>query len=160
MQDLEHILQRQKYLENLNPEFIRFIVGCASNVRFKTNDYIFHEGEEAKHFYIIRKGLVVIQMPLIAGKTPTIQSLGENDILGWSWLFPPYHWHFSAFVKKDTRAIALDGECLRNKCEQNHELGFELMKRFSHIVNQRLQSAREQILDIYTQTSRYANINS
>ncbi len=160
MEDLERILTQQKFFENLNPAFIQFIVGCASNIRFKANEYIFHEGEEAKHFYIIRDGIVVIQMPLIAGKILTIQSLGKNDIIGWSWLFPPYHWHLNAVVKKDVRAIVLDGECLRNKCEQNHDLGYEMMKRFSYIVDQRLRAAREQVLDMYAHTSRYASVNA
>jgi hypothetical protein len=75
--------------------------------------------------------------------------LGEGEILGWSWLIPPYNWHFDARAVELTRAIALDGKCLRNKCEQDHDLGYELLKRFAHIMEQRLQATRLQLLDVY-----------
>ena len=76
-------------------------------------------------------------------------TLGEGDILGWSWLMPPYHWQFHARAVEVTRAIALDGKCLRTKCEQNHDLGYELLKRFCHIIERRLEATRLQLLDVY-----------
>jgi len=78
-----------------------------------------------------------------------IETLEEGDILGWSWLIPPYLWRFDARIVEPTRAIALDGKCLRMKCDENHDLGYELLKRFAHIVTQRLQATRLQLLDIY-----------
>jgi len=78
-----------------------------------------------------------------------VSTLGEGEILGWSWLLPPYQWRFHAHAVDDTRAIALDGKCLRNKCEQNHDLGYELLKRFYRIIDQRLEAARFQLLDVY-----------
>ena len=78
-----------------------------------------------------------------------IQTIDEGDVLGWSWLFPPYVWHFDVKAVELTRAIAMDGECLRNKCEEDHELGYEIMKRFSHVMVNRLSATRLQLLDIY-----------
>jgi CRP-like cAMP-binding protein len=79
----------------------------------------------------------------------TIETLGEGDLLGWSWLFPPYRWQFDALAIEAVRAIAMDGKCLREKCEKDHDLGYDLMKRFSRIMTLRLQAARLQLLDIY-----------
>jgi CRP-like cAMP-binding protein len=78
-----------------------------------------------------------------------VETLGEGDILGWSWLIPPYNWHFDARAVELTRAIALDGKCLRTKCEADHDLGYELLKRFTNIMEQRLEATRLQLLDIY-----------
>ena len=75
--------------------------------------------------------------------------MGPGQILGWSWIISPYKWHFEARALEDVRAIALDGECLRNKCEEDPKLGYEMLKRFSHILEQRLQSTRMQLLDVY-----------
>ena len=70
-------------------------------------------------------------------------------LLGWSWLFPPYQWHFDARALELTRTTALDGQCLRIKCEEDHELGYRLGQRFAHVMMQRLQATRLQLLDVY-----------
>jgi CRP/FNR family cyclic AMP-dependent transcriptional regulator len=79
----------------------------------------------------------------------TIETIEAGEVLGWSWLFPPYRWHFSARVVEPTRAIALDGVCLRSKGEADHDLGYELVKRVAQIMMQRLQATRLQLLDVY-----------
>ena len=79
----------------------------------------------------------------------TVQTIREGEILGWSWLIPPYRWRFDAKAADLTRAIALDGKCLRTKSEEDHDLGYELMKRFAGIIVERLESARLQLLDVY-----------
>ena len=78
-----------------------------------------------------------------------IQTLGEGEVLGWSWLVAPYRWRFDARVVEAVRAIALDGKCLRGRSEEDHDLGYELMKRFAQVMEQRLQAARLQLLDVY-----------
>jgi len=78
-----------------------------------------------------------------------ILTLGEGEILGWSWLFPPYQWKFSARALEDTRAFAADGKCLREKAERDHALGYELLKRFARVVEERLEATRLQLLNVY-----------
>ena len=78
-----------------------------------------------------------------------IRSREAGEILGWSWLVPPYRWHFDARAVELTRAIALDGKCLREKCEEDHDLGYEVMRRFVVIIAQRLEETRLQLLDVY-----------
>jgi hypothetical protein len=79
----------------------------------------------------------------------TIETIGEGEVLGWSWLFPPYRWQFDAQAVGLVRAIAFDGRCLRGKCEEDHDLGYWLMQRFAQVMSQRLQATRLQLLDLY-----------
>jgi len=149
MRSLQSVLEKHKFFEGMETSYLELITGCASNVRFKTGELIFREGEIANHFYIIRQGEVALEIPVPGRGSITTQTLGEADVLGWSWLYPPYRWFLNARALESVRAIALDGECLRTKCDEDPRLGYELMKRFSYIVMQRLQATRLQILDIY-----------
>ena len=149
MRTLEPYLAEHPFLKGLEPQHLKIIVGCASNVRFDAGQYILREGEEANNFYIIRHGIVAVELFAAERGTITIQTIGEGEILGWSWLIPPYHWRFDAKAVELTRAIALDGRCLRTKCEKDHDLGYELLKRFAHVITQRLEATRLQLLDVY-----------
>ncbi len=149
METLEPILAAHSFLKGLEPHYIQLVVGCASNVRFNPDQFIFREGEEADQFYVIRHGKVAVEVFTPERGPLIIDTLGEGDILGWSWLLPPYQWHFDARAIELTRAIALDGKCLRTKCEQDHDLGYELLKRFAHVIEERFEATRLQLLDIY-----------
>jgi len=149
IQTLEPILATHPFFKDLNPRYLQLIVGCAANVRFEAGQFIFREGDDANQFYLIRHGSVRLEV-FVPGRGPLIiQTLGEGDVLGWSWLFPPYRWVFDARAMTLTRAIALDGACLRRKCEDDHELGYELVKRFAQIIMEQLQATRLQLLDVY-----------
>lgn len=150
MQTLEPILAEHPFFKGLKPEYLQFITGCASNVRFDTGSYIFHEGEDASQFYLIREGKVALELFAAQHGPITIETIEAGEVLGWSWLFPPYRWHFSGHVFEPTHAIALDGKCLRAKGEENHDLGYELMKRVAQIMMERLQATRIRLLDIYS----------
>ena len=79
-----------------------------------------------------------------------IQTLTAGHVLGWSWLFPPYYWHFDARALEPTRAIFFYGTRLREECEQDPDLGYALMKRVTQVLINRLQATRRQILDSYS----------
>lgn len=149
METLKQLLVEHPFLKGLEERYIDLLVGCASNVRFNANQYIFRENQEAEQFFIIRKGKVALQLNAPGRGTIIIGTIAEGDILGWSWLFPPYHWHFDAKALDTTLALALDGKCLRTKCESDHDLGYELLKRFSPIIENRLEATRLQLLDVY-----------
>ncbi|MBZ5679616.1 MAG: cyclic nucleotide-binding domain-containing protein [Acidobacteriia bacterium] len=150
MENLERIISEHPLFAGLEPRYTTLLVSCASNVRFEASTYIFKEGEEANEFYLIRAGRVALEIFAPQRKPIIVETLSEGDILGWSWLLPPYHWKFHAQAIQVTRAIALDGKCLRTKCEQNHDLGYEVLKRFAQIVERRLEATRIQLLDIYS----------
>jgi CRP-like cAMP-binding protein len=153
METLEPLLAAHPFFKGLESKHLKLIVGCASNVVFNQGQFIFREGEDANQFCIIRQGKVVIEtFSPIKGAIP-IHTLREGDVLGWSWLVPPYKWHFDARAYELTRAISLDGRCIREKCETDHDLGYELMKRFSMVVTERLEATRLQLLDLYGNNS-------
>jgi len=149
METLKPILEAHPFFKELKPEFLDFIVGCASNVRFKEGETILREGEPADKFYLIRQGKVAIEISATPQRSITIQTISNGEILGWSWLIPPHRYRFNARALEDTRAIALDGKCLRGKCEENHELGYELLKRLANVFTQRLEETRRQLINIY-----------
>jgi CRP/FNR family transcriptional regulator, cyclic AMP receptor protein len=150
METLERIITEHPFFAGLESSYTSLLVGCASNVRFQKGAYVFKEGGVANEFYLIRAGQVALEVFAPQRKPIIVSTLGEGDILGWSWLLPPYQWKFHAQAVEDTRAIALDGKCLRTKCEQNHDLGYELLKRFAQIMERRLVATLLQLLDVYT----------
>jgi len=149
MQTLERSLIEHPFLTDLPAPHLETVLGCVSNVRFEPGSVVFREGEEANHFYLIREGKVALQIHSPRRGPLTILTLGNGEILGWSWLFPPYHWKFSAQAIQPTRAFAVDGRCLREKAERDQTLGYELLKRFSHVVEQRLEAMRLQLVNVY-----------
>ncbi len=148
-QTLDRVIAQHPFFEDLESCHLALLVHCAINVRFDAGKYILREGEEANQFYLIRHGRVSIEISPPQPNPIVVDTLGEGEILGWSWLLPPYHWKFNARAAGAVRAIALDAKCLRLKCEQNHDLGYELLKRFSQVMNRRLDAARIQLLDVY-----------
>lgn len=149
LQTLEPILAEQPFLKNLGREHLKLLVGCASNTRYEVGQYLLRESEEANQFFIIRHGRVAIEISAPDRGPIIIETIGEGDVLGWSWLVSPFHWRFDARAAELTRAIVLDGKCLRDKCEKDHDLGYELLSRFLHVIERRLQATRFQLLDIY-----------
>jgi CRP/FNR family cyclic AMP-dependent transcriptional regulator len=149
METLERILSAHPFFQNLDPRHLALLVGCAANVRFHAGQFLFRTGEEANQFFLIREGRVALEIAT-PGRSPlTLETLGEGEIIGWSWLIPPHYWMLDARAVEPLHALALDGKCLRTKCEADHDLGYELLKRFAHIMEQRLQAARLQLLDVY-----------
>ena len=143
------LLVHHPFFQDLAPHYLQLLVSCAKNVRFEAGQYLFREGEPANQFYLIRHGIVALEIFTPERGALTIQTLGEGDVAGWSWLFPPYHWHFDARATTLVRAIALDGVCLRTKSEEDKELGYALVMRFARVMMERLQATRLQLLDVY-----------
>ena len=149
METLEPILAQHPFLKGLAEHHLELLVGCASNVRFEPGTFIFRDGGPADHFYIIRQGKVAVEIHAPGRGPITIETLEDGDVLGWSWLIPPYQWHFDSRAIALTRAIALDGKCLRTKLDQDHHLGYEMMKRFADIMVQRVEATTLQLLNVY-----------
>jgi CRP/FNR family cyclic AMP-dependent transcriptional regulator len=149
VENLERILAAHSFFKGMEEIYLPLFVDCASNVRFEAGEYIFREGGEANQFYLIRHGRVAVEVSTPERGSVIIQSLGEGDVLGWSWMMPPYRWHFDARAVELTRAIALDGRCLRERSESDHDLGFQLMKRAAQVMEERFQATRLQLLDVY-----------
>lgn len=149
MNNLAPLLAEHPFFNGIAERDLELLAGCASNVVFQADATIFKEGEPADIFYLVRFGRVAVEIFAPGTGALTIQTLGEGDVLGWSWLFPPYRWQHDARALELTRALAFDGACLRRKCDEDPRLGYELMQRFSRIITERLTSARLQLLDLY-----------
>ena len=142
-------LREHPFLRGLNHSQLTLLADCALTARFKAGEVIFREGEEAKQFYLIEKGKVVLESGKDFGEPVVIQTIGPGDLLGWSWMMPPYRWHFTARAVEPTKAIYFMGTILRDYCERDHSLGFELHKRMSEVMMKRLQAARKKMLAIH-----------
>jgi CRP/FNR family transcriptional regulator, cyclic AMP receptor protein len=146
---LEGLLAGHPFFSGMDPRYLELAVGCASNMRFNAGELICHEGQPADTFYLIRAGKIALETHVPGHGGLTVQTLGEGQILGWSWLVPPYNWRFDARAAEMTRAIVFDGKCLREKCERDHELAYELQKRVIAILGEHLDVTRFRLLDVY-----------
>jgi len=149
MEGLERIIMEHPFFAGLQEGFCQLVCGCAENARFEAGQYLFREGEAASKFYLLRHGRVALEIAAPGRGAVTFQTLDAGEIVGVSWLIPPYRWSYDAKALELTRAIAMDAVCLRGKCEEDHDLGYELMKRFVPVLVERLQGTRMQILDVY-----------
>ena len=149
METLERLLAEHPFCQGMEKRHLELLTGCASNVRFDAGQSIFRQGDEANHFYLIRHGKVAIEIHAQERGGIILQTVDEGDVVGWSWLVPPHRWTFDARAVELTRVIALNGECLRKKCEEDHDLGYELLKRFTQVMAERLEAARLQLINIH-----------
>jgi CRP-like cAMP-binding protein len=147
MESLEPILKQHAFFRELPPQYFDLMLGCTTHVVFKAGEVILREGESADKFYLVRSGKIAIYME--KPQEITIQTIKEGDILGWSWLVEPYRNRFSAKAVENTWALALDGKCLREKCEKNSDLGYQLLKRLVNVFVERLEATRLQVINMY-----------
>ncbi len=148
MRTIPHLLNEHPFFAGLPGESIDLVAGCATNIRFRSGQYLFRESEPADTFYVVRHGRVAVE-----ARTPTgsvvIDTTEEGEVLGWSWLVPPYRWTFDARAVGDVRAVRFDGACLRGKCEDDPELGYAFLQRVVPVMSADLHSARLRLLDLY-----------
>jgi CRP/FNR family transcriptional regulator, cyclic AMP receptor protein len=146
---IETLLVENPLFQGLPDADLQMIAGCASNVKLDPGDFLFRDGGAADTFYLLRYGKVSVELFIPGRGAITLRTAGEGDVVGWSWLFPPYRWSHDARALELTRAIAFDATCLRRKCDDDPRLGYDLMKRFAYVVHERLESARLQLVDLY-----------
>lgn len=149
MKTIEDLLGEVPLFRGLERQELALLAGCASNVQCDVGTVLFREGDPADVFYALRHGTVALEMFVPARGAVTIETLEAGEVLGWSWLFPPYRWHFDAKALTAIRATAFDGACLRSKCQEDPELGYDLMLRFAQVLMERLQWTRLRLLDVY-----------
>jgi CRP/FNR family transcriptional regulator, cyclic AMP receptor protein len=142
-QSLYDLIVKQPFLKGLNKDHLRLLAASAMRTTFSAGQLIFQKGDPANRFYLILAGGVLLESSDKDGAIHKLQRLGPGDVLGWSWLFPPYYWHFDAVAAEATDAIFFYGTRLRAECQKNHELGYELMRRVSEVVISRLQTTRQ-----------------
>lgn len=148
--ELEKAIAAHPFLIGMSEHHLALLADCAIRTQFEAEQIIFREGETANRFYLIEHGAVVLEAASGENPAVAIETLHDGDLLGWSWLFPPYVWHFTARATHPTTAIFFYGTVLREYCEKDHSLGFELFKRMSEVMTRRLQNARARLLASYS----------
>jgi len=149
VQTLDELISNSPVFAGLEAAQLELISGCAVNEHFPAGSYLFHEGRPADRFYLIREGAIALEVNVPGHGSHVLETLGEGEVVGWSWLFEPYRWQFDGRAVSSTGVIGFDGACLRGKCDSDHELGYELMRRFAASMLARLQATRLQLLDVY-----------
>lgn len=149
MRTLEEYLPEHPFFAGLDPAVLDLVVGCARNVHLNDGSVLFRTGEAADTFYVVRRGRVGLDVHDPRRGSLTIATLEAGDVVGWSWLVPPYRWLFDARAVAEVSAVSLDGACLRAKCDRDPAVGYALMQRVAQVMYQRLQDARIRLLDVY-----------
>jgi CRP/FNR family cyclic AMP-dependent transcriptional regulator len=149
VENLERVLLEHDFLKGLSDEQASLLVSCVKNARFSAGEFLMREGEPANTFYLLRKGSVAMEAHVPGRGAVQMESLGAGDMLGLSWAVPPYRIQLDARAIEPVVALAFDGACLRRKMEEDHELGFVLLRRLFGAAVKRLERVRLQRIDVY-----------
>lgn len=141
------LIARQDFFRGFSEFHLDMFADSAREMTFAPGEAIMEEGSPANRFYVILEGKVVLGAELEDRGIVPVQTLGPGDDIGWSWLFPPYHMHLSARALSPTRAIFFYGTRLREEAEQDHEFGYQLMKRITEVVMQRLRATQQRLVE-------------
>ena len=147
MKSLNEAIAAHAFSRGMKPEHLAILAEGAKTAQFEAGEKIVREGQPANQFYLIESGRIALEARQRANATVLVQTLQGGDVLGWSWLFPPFVWHFQARALEPTTAIALNGARLLVSADKNPEFGCELMKRVARVVIGRLQATRRQLLE-------------
>lgn len=146
-QSTTEYLSSHEFFSGFNDDILKFLCECSSMHEIKKGQILFRQGENADKFYVLRNGCISIQMPAIMGPNLEIQTLGKDQVLGWSWLIPPFKWSFQAMAEEDSGLLMFDGTAILARCEREPKFGYELLKKFAALMSMRLDAARQKMMD-------------
>ena len=151
---LDGLLDQHPLFAGLPAADLELFARCAWNCRFRAGERLFSAGEPADRFYLLREGRVAVEVFAPNGGALVLETAGPGDVVDGAWLFPPYRWQFDGTAIEPCTALALDGRCIRDHCDDDPRLGYELMKRFAAVVDRRLYAARVRLADLYGHAAR------
>ena len=149
MQTVDQLLAEAPTFTGMSPAHLELIAGCGHNEVFEAGSYLMREGDRADRFYVLRRGRVAMEIFVPQRGALMVETVGPGDLVGWSWLTPPFRVHLDTRVLEEAHALSFDAACLRGKCDDDAELGYELMRRFIPVIVERLQATRVRLLDVY-----------
>lgn len=149
MKDLDKLLAEHPLFAGLGEDMQALVAGCGQNVHVAPGDYLFRTGGPADRFYLVRRGLVALELVGTGGHRLVVDTVRAGGVVGLSWLIPPYRWYLDARAVEPTDAIGLDAACLRAKCDADPRVGYLLLQRVAHEMYGRMQASRLQMLDVY-----------
>jgi len=146
------IVHQHPFFANLPESYSQALLENSSQRIFETNKYLTRQGQPANEFYLLGNGKVSIETVTETNEVVSVQQVGEGEILGLSWLFPPYLWQFDAKAIETTRSLVFDARVLRSMCEQDHEFAFQLMRRYGQLLFERVGSIRQSLIAQHVST--------
>jgi len=149
METMEPILAAHPFCKGLEPRYLKLIVECAARQTFTPGQFLCRDNEEARKFYLIHHGRVAVEIYRARRGPLTVQTIGEGEVLGWLWFDQPYHWHLDARALDLTRVISLDVQGLMDRCNRDHDFGYELMRRYAHHLAVQFRVTKAQLADFY-----------
>ncbi len=145
-QTIRDVLAGNPFFAGLAPQHLDFVAEHATVRRLRQEDVLFAFGDKASSFFLVREGHVSVEVAAIQGPALTLQELGPGAVLGWSWLIAPYRWSFQARATEASEVLEFDGQRILARCEEDAKFGYELLKRFSALMSERLFFARERMM--------------
>jgi CRP/FNR family cyclic AMP-dependent transcriptional regulator len=146
---LEQLIGEHPFFAGFAPEHVALIAGCGVIAHFEPGTYLFQAGLAAKHFFLIRHGAVSLELQPPGREAFRFATAMAGEVVGWSWLIPPYEWQFDARAIDRVRVVQFDGLCLRGKCDADPVLGYAVMKAFAAVLVDRFVDTRLQLIDVY-----------
>ena len=146
-QSTTEYLSTHEFFSEFSDDDLKFLCECSSMREIKKGQILFLQGENADKFYVVRNGRISLQMPAIMGPTLEIQTVDEDQVLGWSWLISPYQWNFQTKAEDDSELLQFDGAAILARCEQEPKFGYELLKKFAALMSVGLNAARQKMMD-------------
>lgn len=149
MKTLESVIAEHPFFAGFTTAHLELIAGCGAIERYRAGDYLGEAGHPAEHFFLLRRGTVALELD-IPGRGPfRFGTASAGDVVGWSWLIPPYQWQFDVRAIEEVGVIGFHGACLREKCETDPVFGYVLMKAFAGVLVERFTDTRLQLIDVY-----------
>jgi CRP/FNR family transcriptional regulator, cyclic AMP receptor protein len=130
------------------------LAGDGAAVTFTAGERLFEEGGSADRFWLIEDGSIALDMRVPGRGDQIVETLASGTVLGWSWLHPPYRWHFGAVARATTTAIEFDAPSVRRRCDADPAFGYAALRLFTPIITERLQTTRLRLLDLYAAPSQ------
>lgn len=146
------------FLAGMNSHHLELLTRYATKKQFKAGETIFRAGERAHGFYLIQTGTVALEGSVMEHGTIATDTVHAGEPLGWSWLFPPYRWHFDARAIEPTTAIFFDGDILRQHYNEDITLGHDLSQRTCKVMAHRLQTTRQKLIEAVHRSQQSAQL--
>jgi len=153
-QHIQTLVKIHPFLAEVSVHHIEVLASCASQKQFAKGEVIFRAGQPANGFYLIESGSVAIEGSVFEHGAISTDTLSAGEPLGWSWLFPPYLWHYDARAIEPTTALFFDGGVVHQRCKEDLTLGHELFKRMSQVMVRRLQASRAKLIEALKPTTQ------
>jgi CRP/FNR family cyclic AMP-dependent transcriptional regulator len=149
METIESVLAAHPFFQGMAPGHLAAVAACGRREQFKAGDFLCRENEEALDFYVILSGSVSVEIFSARRGPLTTTTVEDGEVLGWLWFEKPFHWHLDARARQVTRTVALEVAALKLRCEKDHDLGYELMKRYAHHLAVQFRVTKLQLVDMY-----------